>query len=50
MATRAFRQGQMKLALISTPVEIYPPIKPGATSPSATSKNPPAIPFNMRRW
>lgn len=30
MATRAYWQGQIKLALVSIPVEIYPATKPGA--------------------
>lgn len=32
MATRAFGQGQMKLAFISTPVEIYPATKLGVVA------------------
>jgi DNA end-binding protein Ku len=49
MAARAYWQGQIRLALVSIPVEIYTATKSGAQIASIRSTSPAASASNMRR-
>ena len=50
MAARPIWRGQIRLGLVSIPVEIYPATKSGARSSSTRSMSRRASASNMRRW